>query len=79
MAKSRRRGGNEDPTNPRPETLPAESIPADEPVNIPPSTPQPPKRERPSTLVASDSEGGRKRKSRKIRKSRKSQRYSRRR
>lgn len=96
MAKSRksRRGGNEDPKKPQPETIPAASIPSSEPANVPSLGPDPPgptmpatlppRRERASTMVATDSEdpqGGRRksRKSRQTRKLRKSRKYSRRR
>lgn len=42
MAKSRRRGGvHQDPKKPQPETLPADSIPTENPRNIPSLGPRP--------------------------------------
>lgn len=84
MAKSRRtrrRGGvDEDPKKPQQETIGVDSIPADDPTNVPSLGPDPPgPRPRISstgTLIAED--GGR-RKRRTTRKTRKSRKYSRRR
>ncbi len=83
MAKSRRsrRGGvDEDPKKPQQETIGVDSIPAENPVNVPSLGPDPPgPRPRISstgTLIAE--EGGRRRK-RSTRKTRKSRKYSRRR
>lgn len=84
MAKSRRtrrRGGvDEDPKKPQQETIGVDSIPAENPVNVPSLGPDPPgPRPRISstgTMIAED--GGRRRR-RSTRKTRKSRKYSRRR
>lgn len=66
--RSRRGGVDEDPKKPQPETITADSIPAENPVNVPSLGPDPPAGT--GTLVAE--EGGRRRRaSRKTRKSKK--------
>lgn len=83
MAKSRRSrhgGVDEDPKKPQQETIGVDSIPADNPVNVPSLGPDPPgpslRKSETGTLIAED--GGR-RKRRTTRKTRKSRKYSRRR
>lgn len=82
MAKSRRRGGvDEDPKKPQQETIGVDSIPAENPVNVPSLGPDPPgPRPRISstgTLIAE--EGGRRRRRSTRKQSKKSRKYSRRR
>lgn len=82
MAKSRRtrrRGGvDEDPKKPQQETIGVDSIPAENPVNVPSLGPDPPGPRISSTGTLIAEEGGRRRK-RSTRKLRKSRKYSRRR
>ena len=84
MAKSRRsrRGGvDEDPKKPMPETIGVDSIPAENPVNVPSLGPDPPgPRPRISstgTMIAED--GGRRRRRTTRKQPKKSRKYSRRR
>ena len=80
--KQRRGGADEDPKKPQAETIPAVSIPAENPVTAPSLGPDPPgpspRMSSTGTLIAEEDEGGRRRR-RTRRKIRKNRKYSRRR